>query len=159
MKDDWDFLWFLPSSLGFDSVIYSCDIENLYTSIPTDLCIKAIDYWITRKRNLIPVWFTKEFIIDSIKFILKNNNLFDSKMFNQVFGTTMGPKCAPPYACLTIEYREETRRPGAVVQRLSLLHNFSQLSLNSGSTQVQILLAVCQWFAMVRISDNGLCWK
>ena len=30
-------------------------------------------------------------------------------MLNQVFGTTMGNKCAPPYACLTIGYQEETK--------------------------------------------------
>ena len=71
VKDDWDFLRFLPSSLNFDSVLYSCDIENLYTSIPFDLGIEAIDYWITRKRNLIPEGVMKEFIIDSIKFCFK----------------------------------------------------------------------------------------
>ena len=37
--------------------------------------------------------------------------------------------------------------------------NFILQSLNSGSAQVQILLAVCQIFAMVRISDNGPGWK
>ena len=46
VKDDWDFLRFLPSSLNFDSVLYSCDIESLYTSIPIDLGIEAIDYWL-----------------------------------------------------------------------------------------------------------------
>ena len=48
---------------------------------------------------------------------------------------------------------------GAVVQWLSVLHNFIQRNLNSGSVQVQILLAACQRFAMVRISDNGPGWK
>ena len=38
---------------------------------------------------------------------------------------------------------------------LSLPHNFIQLSLNSTSAHVQILLTTCQRFAMVRISDNG----
>ena len=47
---------------------------------------------------------------------------------------------------------------GAVVQWLSLLHNFIQQNLNSGSAQVQILLATCRRFAMVRISDNGPDW-
>ena len=47
----------------------------------------------------------------------------------------------------------------AVVQWLSLLHNFIQLSLNSGSAQVQTLLAACWRFAMVRISDNGPDWN
>ena len=40
-----------------------------------------------------------------------------------------------------------------------LFHNFIQLSLNSGSAQVQILLAECQRIWMVRISDNSPGWK
>ena len=48
---------------------------------------------------------------------------------------------------------------GAVVQWLSLLYNFIQISLNSGSARVQTLLAACRRFAMVRISDSGLGWK
>ena len=47
-------------------------------------------------------------------------------------------------------------RRGVVV---SLLHNFIQLSLNSGSTQVQTLFVACRRFAMVRISDKGPGWK
>ena len=38
---------------------------------------------------------------------------------------------------------------------LSLLHNFIHLSLNSGSAQVQILLAACRRFVMMKISGNG----
>ena len=30
-------------------------------------------------------------------------------MFNPVFGTAMGTKCAVTYACLTIGYQEETK--------------------------------------------------
>ena len=53
MKDDLDFSQFLPSSLNIESVLYLCDIESLYTSITTYLCIEATDYWCIRKRNLI----------------------------------------------------------------------------------------------------------
>ena len=67
--------------------MYSCDIESLYTSTPTELGLEAIEYW-----------------------ILKNNNcLFVSKMFNQISGTAIDIKCAPPYACLTIGYQEEIK--------------------------------------------------
>ena len=40
-------------------------------------------------------------------------------------------------------------------------YHYSTTSFNkaSGSAQVQILLAVCQRFAMVKISDNGPGWK
>ena len=61
-----------------------------------------------------------------------------------------------------IEYSDnysKTSGSGAVVEWLSLLHNFIQLSLNSGSAQFQTLLAACQRFTMVRISDNGPGWK
>ena len=44
VKDNLDFLRFLPISLNFDSVLYSCYIESLYTSNPIYLGIKAIDY-------------------------------------------------------------------------------------------------------------------
>ena len=88
--------------------MYSSDLESLYTSIPTELGLEAIEYWIMRKQNLILQRFIKKFILESIEFILKNNNfIFDTKMFNLIFGTAMSTKCAPPYACLTIGYQEE----------------------------------------------------
>ena len=48
--------------------MYSCDIENLYSSVPTELGVETIEYWILRKRNLIPR-FVNEFILESIRFI------------------------------------------------------------------------------------------
>ena len=53
-RDDWEFIQFLPRSLTFDNDMYSCDIENLYTSMPTELGLDAMEYWIMRKINLIP---------------------------------------------------------------------------------------------------------
>ena len=54
--------------------------------------------------------FTNNFVTESLKFILtKNNVLFDEHMYLQLLGTAMGTKCAPPYACLTIGYLEETK--------------------------------------------------
>ena len=85
--------------------MYSCDIESVYTSIPTELGLETFEYWIMRKGDLIPRHFIEEFILEAIEFILKNSNfLFDTKMFNQIIGTAMGSKCAPPYAYLTIGY-------------------------------------------------------
>ena len=66
----------------FTQVMYSCNIESLYTSMPTEIGLEAIEHWIMRKRNLMPQCFAKEFILESIEFILKNNNfVFDPKMF------------------------------------------------------------------------------
>ena len=49
--------------------MYSCDIVRLYTSIPTERDLEAIEYWIMRKRDVIPQRFTKEFMLGSIEFI------------------------------------------------------------------------------------------
>ena len=90
--------------------MYSCDIVSLYTSIPTERDLEAIEYWIMRKRDVIPQRFTKEFILESVEFIfLKNYFLFDSKMFKQIIGTAMGTKSAPSYAFPIIGYQEETK--------------------------------------------------
>ena len=43
---------------------------------------------------------------------------------------------------------------GTVMQWLSLLHIFIKLSLNSGFSQVQTLVAACLKFALVRISGK-----
>ena len=108
IKDDWDFLKFLPREIDYDCDIYSCDIESLYTSLPTELGLEAINYWINLKRNLIPTRFSNEFILEALEFVLCNNNFrFNMDMFHQILGTAMGTKCAPPYACLTIGYKEE----------------------------------------------------
>lgn len=111
IKDDWHFLKSLPKELNFDNItLYSVDIASLYTSISHELGIEAINYWITKKGNLIPDRFTKEFILESLKIVLENNNfIFNNQHYNQTEGTAMGTKCAPPYACLVISYLEECK--------------------------------------------------
>ena len=53
---------------------------------------------------------TNEFIIESLKFILSYNYLvIDDRTYIQLLVTAMGTKCAPPYACFTIGYLEETK--------------------------------------------------
>ena len=46
-----------------------------------------------------------------------------------------------------------------MVQWLSLLYKFIQQSLNSDSVQAQILLAIFQRFAIIRIFDSGPGWE
>ena len=84
MKDDWHFLRKLPTKVPFDATMYSCDIFRLYTSIPTELRVEAISYWLHNKQELIFQRFTNRFIIESLKFLLKNSNvLFDDHMYLQ----------------------------------------------------------------------------
>ena len=110
IKDEWDFVRRFPRKVTYPAVLLSCDIVSLYPSIPTDLGMEALDYWIDRLRHKIPSRFTKDFIIELARFVLENNYCeFDSKMYRQIVGTAMGTVFAPPYACLVIGYLEETR--------------------------------------------------
>ena len=109
VKDDWDYLRKLPHRLEEKCKLFGCDITSFYTSIPHELGLKAIKYWINRCRNPIPARFTNNFIIESVEFLLKNNNCtFKDQLFNQINGRAMGASFASFYACLTIGYLEET---------------------------------------------------
>ena len=110
IKDDWDFLRKIPYEFSSPVSLYSYDIISLYTSIPHSLGLKALKYWIEKRRDLVPIRFSDAFIIESAKFVLENNNfMFDNKLYKQIKGTAMGTKFAPSYACLTIGFLEETR--------------------------------------------------
>ena len=110
IKDDWDFLRKLPNNIDFPCNLYSCDIVSLYTSINHDLGILALRYWVTKLRDLIPKRFTTDFILESASFVLQNNFFkFDDITYHQLIGTAMGTIFAPPYACLTVGYLEETK--------------------------------------------------
>ena len=110
IKDEWDFLRKIPYKITYPATLLTCDIVSLYTSIPTELGLEAIDYWITKLGHLIPTRFSKRCILDMIKFILTNNHTrFGDQLWQQVTGTSMGTKMAPPYACLVIGYLEETK--------------------------------------------------
>ena len=110
IKDDWDFINRLPRTTNFECEIYSVDIVSLYTNIPHKLGLEAVEYYIDKHRSRIPKRFTKQFILESINFVLTNNNFFfDGICRHQEEGTAMGSKMAPPYANLSIGYLEETK--------------------------------------------------
>ncbi len=110
VQDDMDFVRKLPRSTSFECEIYSVDIVSLYTNIPHELGVEAVEYYIDRYPDMIPERFSKEFILRSLLFVLRNNNfLFDGILYHQITGTAMGTKGAPPYANLSIGYLEETK--------------------------------------------------
>ena len=108
VRDDIDFLKYIPDNVPQNTLLVSFDVVSLYTNISHELGIKAIDNWLTKYPNLIHKRFSKDFILESIKTILENNNfLFNDVMYNQVRGTAMGTKFAPTYATLVLAYLEE----------------------------------------------------
>ena len=109
IKNEFDFLRKFPRNIGANNYVMCCDVTSLYTSIPNELGMQALEYWIDRKAALIPKRFSKSFILESAEFVLKNNFFtFGDRMWRQVVGTAMGKEMASPYACLTVGYLEET---------------------------------------------------
>ena len=107
MRDTVDFLNALPEQVEEETLLASFDVESLYSNIPHELGIEAIKYWLEKHPQEIPNRFSKDFILEGIELILKNNSFyFDGTYYRQVKGTAMGTKFAPTYATLTIAYLE-----------------------------------------------------
>ena len=108
VRDDIDFLNYVPETVPPNTKLVSFDVVNLYTNISHELGIEAINSWLSKYPELIHDRFTKEFILESTKLILENNNFyFNETMYTQVRGTAIGTKFAPTYSTLVLAYLEE----------------------------------------------------
>ena len=107
IRDDIDILQYIPDEVAQDTILASFDVMNLYSNIPHDFGLEAIKYWLDSYPEEIPERVSKDFIMDSLQFILENNYfLFNGQAFRQIKGTAMGTKIAPTYASLVMGYFE-----------------------------------------------------
>ena len=106
IKDNIDFLSKCSRQNDENTIIATFDVIGLYSNIPHCYGLEAIEYWINKYPQLLDR-FSKEFVLESTKFILENNNFkFDNIFYNQIKGTAMGTIFAPVYANLTVGYFE-----------------------------------------------------
>ena len=76
---------------------------GLYSNIHHEYGLKAIGYWLHKFPGSLHPRFSKEFVLESSKLILENNNLkFDVDYFNQIKGIVIGTIFAPTYANVTM---------------------------------------------------------
>ena len=102
-----DFLNKCPRYVDEDTEIVTFDVISLYTSIPHEVGLEAIDYFLTKYQEDLHSRFRKAFVLESANFILKNNMLtFDSEFYLQIKGTAMSTIFAPTYANLTMRCHE-----------------------------------------------------
>ena len=108
VRDDMDFLNYLPKKTDFDSTFVSFDVTSLYTNISHELGIEAISHWIEKFPDfLVDDRFTKDFITEAVRSVLENNNFkFDGELWHQLVGTAMGTNVAVIYAILVMAYLE-----------------------------------------------------
>ena len=77
IKGDLDILKKLPRNLDQNFTFLTCDISNfkLYIRLLHELCLRALLFYITKYRNLIPIRFSKEFILEAAEFVLKKKTI------------------------------------------------------------------------------------
>lgn len=83
----------------------SLDVQSLYTSIPHDVGLNALQFFLCQDPMLNPT--QASFIVEATSFCLTHNYFkFDNDFFLQVNGTAMGAHVAPSYANLTMGHWE-----------------------------------------------------
>lgn len=106
VKDTFHLLERLDKNPRFNFIFASFDVVSLYTTIPNDLGIEAIQYWVKKFANDIRPLPTS-LIVAMLEIVLKQNTFqYRKKYFMQINGTAMGTKVAPTYANLVLAYLE-----------------------------------------------------
>ncbi|CAJ0939001.1 unnamed protein product [Ranitomeya imitator] len=84
----------------------TCDVVGLYPSIPHNIILTSLSYFLNKYST-----YKQEiqfFIIDSVSFLLTHNYFsFDRLFFIQKKGVSMGGKCSPSLANITVAVWEE----------------------------------------------------
>ena len=99
-----------PQQIDEHTLLVSFNVVSLYTDISHDLVLMAIEYWLDNYGTFSARKFSKQFILEAISLVLKNNTFqFDymHKFFKQIQGTAMETKMAPTHATLVIGYLEK----------------------------------------------------
>ena len=106
IKDTGDFLENLKrvEEIPKGAILVTADVVGLYPSIPHDggleILRKQYDKFMDK---MVPT----EDIIKLADFVLKNNLFeFNCKFYQQISGTAIGTKFAPPYACIFMDFIE-----------------------------------------------------
>lgn len=106
IKDSFDFVNQIPR-YKLNPTFISLDIQSLYTVIPHDYGLHAIQYWLEKYPEKLDARFSPYFILEALQIIL-NNNIFQYKQdfYKQINGVAMGTKVAPKYAHLVVAFFE-----------------------------------------------------
>ena len=107
IRDSVDFLNKCQREVDINTKIATFDVVSLYTNIPHEFGLEALDYYLTNYPEDLNPKFNKNFVLEAADFILKNNICFFDKVYYlQIKGTAMGTIFAPTYANLTMGYHE-----------------------------------------------------
>ena len=106
IKDRGDFLNKIKNinAIPENAILVTADVVGLYPSIPHQAGLEALREALDkRKTHKVPT----SKLIKMAEFVLKNNYFqFSDKVYQQISGTAIGTKFAPPYACIFMDQVE-----------------------------------------------------
>ena len=106
IKDTGDFLNKIKNinAIPENAILVTADVVGLYPSIPHQAGLEALREALDkRKTHKVPT----SKLIKMAEFVLKNNYFqFSDKVYQQISGTAIGTKFAPPYACIFMDQVE-----------------------------------------------------
>lgn len=86
-------------------LLFTMDVKSLYTVIPNQEGLKALQHFLNKRSNKSPCTDT---LLRLAELVLTLNCFkFDDKFYQQVGGVSMGTRMGPSYACLFVGYIEE----------------------------------------------------
>ena len=106
IKDSGDFIEKIKSinNIPDDAHLVTADVVGLYRSIPYELGLKALEEAL-EKRDSLQISISD--LVKMTKFVLQNNYFeFNVETKQQISGTAIGTKFAPPYACILMDQVE-----------------------------------------------------
>ena len=103
-------------SIPDNAMLVTADVVGLYPSIPHSSGLNSLRKALEKRLNK---QMPTNDLVKMAKFVLSNNYFeFSEKVFQQISGTAIGTKFAPPYACI---YMEEVETEFLKTQRLKPL--------------------------------------
>ncbi|XDV25687.1 hypothetical protein PO909_029562 [Leuciscus waleckii] len=120
VRDTYDFLDKVKSlKVPPGAILFSLDVESLYTNIETPLGLKAVRDWFSRYPDASR---PDEAILELLELNLTCNDFeFEGEFYLQIKGTAMGKRFAPAYANIYMAQWEETVFPKCEKTPLSYL--------------------------------------
>ena len=108
-KDFFNFKIRLDKHCPTGTTLSTCDIKSLYTHIRHDLFYTAVEYWIEKLQNDLPLLrcFSKQLILEGLFIILEFNYFYINGIYiHQNKGTAMGTKFEVVGSNLVVAYKE-----------------------------------------------------
>lgn len=118
LRDSYDFIDKIKSQrFPQNCILFSLDVDNLYTNIETEQGLQAVQEWFTRHPD--PKRPDTQLLQLLEMSLTKNDFEFNSEYYLQIKGTAMGKKFAPAYANIYMANWEETALNATPIKPLS----------------------------------------